>query len=285
MLHVEQAGPFTTVQDLGRPGLASLGVSPSGAFDRAAAHQANALVGNRDDAAVLEVLAGGLVLRVDGPGRHVAVTGAAAPALVDGRPVGSGHPVLLRDGQRLRIGRATHGARVYLAVAGGLLTDRVLGSRSADTLSGLGGGRVPDGARLPVGEPTGGIGTLDVPWLSRLGEVTVDLVLGPRDDWFTPSAVRTFLETAWTVSAECDRVGVRLVGPALERSRSDELPSEPCVRGSVQVAADGLPIVFGPDHPVTGGYPVVGVVVDHDTDRLAQLVPGDVVRFRAVPAR
>ena len=122
----------------------------------------------------------------------------------------------------------------------------------------------------------------DIPPLGRSGDLTLDVALGPRDDWFTEGAVRLLLESAWQVSPASDRVGVRLTGPTLERSRTDELPSEPCVRGSIQVSADGQPIVFGPDHPVTGGYPVIAVVLDRHTDHLGQAAPGQVVRFSRV---
>jgi allophanate hydrolase subunit 2 len=116
--------------------------------------------------------------------------------------------------------------------------------------------------------------------LLRTGTVTVDVVLGPRDDWFTGAAVRKLLEEPWHVSPASNRIGVRLTGPALERATSLELPSEPCLRGSIQIAADGQPIVFGPDHPVTGGYPVIAVVIDAHTDFLAQARPGQRIRFR-----
>jgi allophanate hydrolase subunit 2 len=141
------------------------------------------------------------------------------------------------------------------------------------------------GDRIEVGPPSHPPDLEDVPPIARTGELTLDVALGPRDDWFTPSAIRRLLEAPWQVSPASDRVGVRLTGPVLERSRTTELPSEPCLRGSIQVSADGQPIVFGPDHPVTGGYPVVAVVLDRHTDRLAQAAPGQIVRFRRMVPR
>lgn len=280
-LVVDDPGMLSLVQDCGRPGLGHLGVSTSGAFDRGALRQANTLLGNEPCSAAIEVLAGGLVLRATEP--HVlAVTGAAAPVTIDGADAAYGRALRLQPGQRVRIGAPVVGLRTYVGAAGGIDIDAELGSASTDTLSGLGRGRLAAGDILEIGpaRPTPELD--DVLPLGISGDMTLDVVLGPRDDWFTPAAVRGLLEAAWAVDPVSDRVGVRLVGPSLSRSRQGELPSEPCLRGSIQVAADGQPIAFGPDHPVTGGYPVVAVIVDTHTDLLAQARPGSTVRFRPV---
>lgn len=282
-LHVLDAGPLTLVQDDGRPGLAAQGVGPSGAFDRRALHQARALVG--DDArgtAVLEVLGGGLTLRAD-TAHVVAVTGAVGPIHVDAIPVDHGRPVTLRRGQALTVGGFDLGLRAYVAAAGGVDVPSTLGSRSTDVLARLGRPALADGDVLSVGTPRPVPDGQPVPSLLTPGTSTVSLVLGPRDDWFTPDALARLLRTGWTVSARSDRVGVRLDGPALDRAVAGELPSEPVVRGSVQVTSAGLPVVLGPDHPVTGGYPVIGVVTGEGVDRLAQVSPGETVRFRRAP--
>lgn len=283
-LVVESPGLLTLLQDLGRPGLGHLGVSPSGAFDRSALRQLNLLLGNNLGAAALEVLGGGLVLRAETPAL-VAVTGGASRITVDGDPAAYGRAIPLHTGQRLALGAPTAGLRAYVGVAGGFVTADELGSRSTDTLAGLGPPPMKAGDRLETGPPSHPPDLEDAPALGRTGDLTLDVALGPRDDWFTAAAVRRLLESAWQVSPASDRVGVRLTGPALERSRTDELPSEPCIRGSVQVSTDGQPIVFGPDHPVTGGYPVIAVVLDRHTDRLAQATPGQVVRFSRVSMR
>jgi len=281
-LVVESPGLLSLMQDLGRPGLGHLGVSPSGAFDRAALRQVNLLLGNEPGAAALEVLGGGLVVLAE---THimVAVTGGAGAITIDGDPAAYGRAIPLDAGQRLSLGPVTAGLRAYVGVSGGFATPAELGSRSTDTLAGLGPAPLLAGDRLACGELRHPPDLEDIPALGRTGELTLDVALGPRDDWFTMAAVRVFLEAAWQVSPASDRVGVRLDGPRLERSRTDELPSEPCIRGSIQVSSDGQPIVFGPDHPVTGGYPVIAVVVDRHTDRLAQARPGQVVRFSRVP--
>lgn len=276
-LVVEQPGSGSSLQDRGRPGNGHLGVSPSGAFDRDALRQANALVGNAPGAAAIETY-GGLELRAEQL-HVVAVTGGVGAVLLDGRPLPHGRAVPVAAGQRLVVGPATTGLRTYLGVAGGLLGRPELGSHSFDSLSGLGTPPPVAGDVLTIGE-AGAVPALDdVPPLIRSGGVDVDVALGPRDDWFTPDAVRLLLDAPWTISSASSRIGLRLEGPTLERRSGRELPSEPVVRGSVQVAADGLPVVFGPDHPVTGGYPVIAVVVDAHTDRLAQARPGDVLRM------
>ena len=280
-LVVESPALRSLVQDLGRPGLGHLGVSQSGAFDRSALRQLNLVLGNDPGAAALEVLGGGLVLRAE-TSALVAVTGAAGPITVDGDPAAYGRAIPLHAGQRLALGRPSAGLRAYVGVAGGFAAPHELGSRSTDTLAGLGPPPLRADDRLEVGPPSHPPDLEDVPPIAHTGELTLDVALGPRDAWFTSAAIRRVLEAPWQVSPASDRVGVRLTGPVLERSRTIELPSEPCVCGSIQVSPDGQPIVFGPDHPVTGGYPVIAVVLDRHTDRLAQAVPGQVVRFSRV---
>ena len=282
-LVVVDPGHLTLVQDAGRPGLGAQGVGASGAFDRAAMRQVHALLGDPPDAAVLEVLAGGLRLRAEADHR-IAVTGGIGPVHVDGEHVEHGRAFVVHTGQEVTVGPVQLGLRAYVGVAGGLQVDAVLGSRSADTMSGLGPPKLAADDVLEVGTPAHAAEIEDVPALLSSGATTVAAVPGPRDDWFTDEAVRTFFSSAWTVSPRSDRIGVRLEGPELQRTMTDELPSEPCVRGSVQVVAAGQPVVLGPDHPVTGGYPVIAVVVDDHVDRLAQVRPGEVVRFTRMHA-
>lgn len=281
-LTVHDAGLLTLVQDLGRPGLSALGVSRSGAFDRRAVQQGNALVGNPPSTAGLEILGGRIDVQAEAD-HLIALTGAPASATVDGDPVSHGRAIVVHRGQRLVTVAPVTGIRTYLAVAGGIAIQAVLGSAATDTLAGLGPEPVRAGDVLAVGEKRGHASEEDVPPLLAWGELTLRVVLGPRDDWFAPESVMRFLRTAWTVSPAANRVGVRLGGPVLDRARIDELPSEPCLRGSIQIAADGQPIVFGPDHPVTGGYPVIAVVVDRDTDVVGQARPGQTIRFARVP--
>jgi len=271
---------LTLIQDAGRPGFGSSGVGRSGAFDRAALRQANLLVGNPASTPALELLGGGMHMRATR--EHVlAITGAVGAALVDGHPVEHGRPFVVFADQNITLGTFAVGLRAYVAVGGGLLVDETLGSSSTDTLSGLGPEPVPAGAKLRCGLPAGPpLDGTDVPALIGSGSTSVDIVLGPRDDWFTETALAALSASAWTVTPTSNRIGLRLEGPHLERARDGELPSEPCVFGSVQVTSSGLPVILGPDHPVTGGYPVIAVVADRHLDRLAQVRPGEILRFR-----
>jgi biotin-dependent carboxylase-like uncharacterized protein len=276
-------GPQALVQDLGRPGNAHLGVPPSGALDGPALRLANRLVGNAESAAGVEVLLGGLRLRAD-CSCTVAVTGPAVPVTVNGRARDSHAPVPLADGDVLALGAPDGGLRAYLAIDGGVDVPAELGSRSTDVLSGIGPAPLAAGAVLPLGEPV----TLPV-GADELGprpvpdELRLPVLLGPRDDWFADPAAQLAAAT-WQVSAESNRIGVRLAGPSLLRAAAFdgvELPSEPVVTGAVQVPANGRPLVFLADHPTTGGYPVIGVVPAADLPALAQARPGTTVSLRA----
>src|SRR5581483_10351648 len=249
-VEVLSAGALTTFQDRGRPGLAHVGVSPSGAVDREAYELGNRLVGKEPGA--------------------VALVGADAVT------------VELDAGEVLDVGPFQRGARVYVCVRGGFRAPAVLGSCSTDILTGIGPPPLRDGDVLELadaasGEPFRG----DPPPRELGGELR--LLLGPRADWFTPAALETLGSTAWTVTPAANRVGIRLDGPELERARTDELLSEGVVTGALQVPPSGRPILLLDDHPTTGGYPVIGVVRSEDCSRAAQLRPGDEVRFRVAP--
>lgn len=273
-------GSATTVQDLGRHGWGDVGVSPSGVFDRAAGAAANRLVGNHAGAAVLEALGGGLRLRTSTT-VIVAATGASGPVTVSGSSAARNSTVVLPAGEELRIEFPTGGARTYLAVRGGIAVSAVLASRSWDSLGRLGPPPLSAGDVLPIGPAADRLPPIDhIPVAPRTGPLT--MAPGPRRDWFTDDAWDTLISSDYTVSADSDRAGVRLSGPVLVRSRAGELPPEGLVRGAIQVPPDGQPIVMGPDHPPTGGYPVIGVLSPSASDRCAQLLPGDRVRLSAI---
>lgn len=202
-------------------------------------------------------------------------------------------PFALYDGERLRLDSASRGLRCCVAVRGGLDLPEVLGSRSTDVLSGTGPDPVATGDVLPVrpapegravGEPEPP--EVDVP--ARGETVTLRVAPGPRDDWFTPESLTTLTARTWRVATNSNRVGVRFEeprdGPVLERARTEELASEGVVTGSLQVPHSGVPVLFLADHPVTGGYPVIGVVVPRDLALAAQLAPGTDVRFHVAGA-
>lgn len=281
-LIVETTGPLVTVQDLGRPGHADIGVTRGGAVDRAALRLANRLVGNPEGAAGLELLLGPSSF-IATRSALVAVTGAPTQVRILDRTMAFGQSHHVPAGARVSVGRAAHGLRSYLAVRGGIRVPTLLGSASSSPTLGLGPAPLHAGTRLEIGVDPGMPPTsAPVPVASWPEELAVDVVLGPRTDWFTAAAVRTLTGTRWRVSSEVDRVGARLVGPVLSRERHGELVSEPLTRGSIQVPPDGQPIVFLADHPTIGGYPVIAVVADADVDSVGQQAPGSGLRFRAV---
>ena len=280
-LEVLETGPLALLEDLGRPGLAAYGVARSGAADRGSFLLGARLLGQGPAYAAVEVTYGGLAVRARGS-VTVVVTGAPAPAMVDDRPAPHAAPFLLRAGQVLRLGPPPTGLRTYLSVRGGFAVRPVLGSRATDTLSGIGPPPLQPGDVLPVeppvGEPTVDVAPVAVP---TDGVVELRTVPGPRDDWLAEPL--DLEQQTWTVSARSNRVGLRLEGSPLtwHPDRTGvELPSEGVVRGAVQVPPGGQPVLFLADHPVTGGYPVVAVVIEADVDRAAQAVPGQGVQFR-----
>lgn len=290
-LHILAAEWPVLVQDLGRPGFASMGVSVSGAVDRGALAAANAAVGNAAGAAALEITLGGLRFEAERP-MTVAVTGAPAPITlrtVDGHTIRAPHgrPLRLLAGDEVQLATPLRGMRSYLAVEGGFDVVRVLQSAATDTLSGIGPAPLRTGDRLaigPVGQDRHPPGPVVPNAALPAAEdcIALDVVLGPRTDWFTAQAVRVLASQEWRVTPRSSRVGIRLAGETpLERAITDELPSEGTVRGALQVPPDGQPVLFLSDHPVTGGYPVIGSVAPHHLDLAGQIPIG--ARIRLVP--
>lgn len=276
-LVIESMAGEVLVQDGGRTQW-SLGVARSGAFDRGSFALGNRLVGNHSSDASLEVLGGGLRIGATVP-HLVVATGAVGTTRLDGRVAHHCRPVVIHPGSVLEIGPFRIGMRGYVAVRGGVKVDAVLGSRSTDTLSGIGPPPLRVGEAIPVGRERRPPPFSDWSMAPNPTEATIQVMVGPRDDWFATRSMTRFFSSPWEVDADSSRVGVRLQGPAFERAVPGELPSEPCLPGSIQITGAGLPVVLGPDHPVTGGYPVVAVVVAEHLDRLAQLRPGQTLRF------
>ncbi|MFP3462238.1 5-oxoprolinase/urea amidolyase family protein [Arthrobacter globiformis] len=300
-LRVLAPGIHSLIEDLGRQGHSALGVSAAGALDRASLRRANRLVGNAPSAAAIETVAGGL--RVQAVGDQVVAVAGAPSALTVVTPSASSDeeggdtddrqrtvpvaaPFALLDGEILTIGVPDAGFRSYVAVRGGVDVPAVLGSRSTDTMSGIGPKPLAAGQLLPSGSAaeSGVVGSPEIQPDYPSGGVTVlDIVPGPRADWFDQAALDSLCAQDWTVKPESNRVGMRLQGTPLERSRTGELPSEGTVAGAIQMPPEGLPVLFLADHPITGGYPVIGVVVDHQLDLAAQVPIGGSLRFRIAP--
>lgn len=287
-IEIIRAGALTTVQDLGRPGYAHLGVPRSGALDVAAHRLANHLVGNDPAAATLETTLTGLSFRAQAP-TVVAVCGAIAPIRRDGHPAPWSAPITLNAGETLDVGPVTQGVRNYVAFAGGVAVPTVLGSRATDLLSGLGPARLRDGDVLPLGTPSSPPHpadtypvTVTAPDAAHLAVSAFELPIlpGPRADDFPEPAWQVLTGSEYTVSQSSNRVALRLEGLPLRRTGPDTIPSEGTVLGAIQVPADGLPIIFLADHPPTGGYPVIAVVPVAALGLAAQAPPGARLRFR-----
>jgi biotin-dependent carboxylase-like uncharacterized protein len=287
---VGEAGPFTTVQDAGRPGHLRVGIPASGPVDREAFVLANRLVGNPDGAAALEcTLIGPLVEFADA--RTVAVTGAECPVTLNGAPAPRWESFRVGAGDTLRLGTARSGVRAYLAISGGVATPPALGSRATyvrGRLGGLEGRALRRGDRLPLG-PGGGatagarVPADRVPAYGDLPEIRV--VLGPQDDRFTARGVAALLVGAYEMLPQSDRMGARLRGPAIEHARGHDIISDGVPLGGVQVVGDGQPIVLLVDRQSTGGYTKIATVCSFDIGRLGQVKPGQRVRFTRVTVR
>lgn len=286
-LFVERCGPLVTVQDAGRFGYQRFGVTPAGPMDPWAFRLANRLVGNDEHEAGLELGPGGLVLRAEAERTRLAFAGAERPVAIDGRPIPWWSAVGLVRGQCVEIGPALRGVWSYLAIAGGLATPLVMGSRATHTLTRLGGleGRpLRAGDRLPLAEPLAGGDRPDLVLAEppREPEGPIRVLLGPQEAWFGEAGIATFLGAAWRVSARSDRMGYRLEGPRIEHARSPNIVSDGIVMGAVQVPGSGQPIVLVADRQSTGGYPKIATVIGADIGRLAQVPAGGTVRFAAV---
>lgn len=343
-LKIISSGPQTTIQDLGRPGFAHLGVSASGAADRKALRLANSLVGNlasehttgrqtglgletdappleanQPGAAALEILWGGLVIEAQGQLVIAVCGGAVTVTLTRTGGTSESYPldtvIALDDGDRLAIeARPTQsnksGMRSYLAVRGGINAEQTLGSRSTDTLSRIGPKVVAANDKIAVFYATRGVvglpngpspeihrgkqGTKQVTKQGTNHNVTLRFIPGPRDDFFTEASIAQFQAQTWTMSHDSNRLAIRFTcepdsssqatWQLFERSQDSpqELASEGLVIGAIQVPHSGLPVLFLADHPVTGGYPVIGVVIQADLNLAAQLRPGETVKFTAV---
>jgi biotin-dependent carboxylase-like uncharacterized protein len=306
MIEVIKAGLLTTVQDLGRTGYAHLGVGRSGGLDMPALIAANRAIGNADSAACLETTLNGVTLRCSAA-TVMAVTGAVAPITVDGARAPAGEGIPVGAGAVVEVGPAVTGVRSYLAFAGGIAVAPVLGSRSTDTLSGLGPPPLKAGGVLPLGPPVSvspvsvspvSVSPVSVspvppdpapagPVPGAANDIRVRITMGPRQDWFSVTARDALLATPYTLTVKSNRIAARLNGSILTRAIAGELASEGIVLGAVQVPTDGQPVVFLADHPTTGGYPVIAVVVAADLPLLAQARPGVQVHFALLqePAR
>lgn len=289
-LVVQTAGPFTTVQDLGRAGHQAAGIPVSGALDASSLRIANALVGNEDGTAALEIRLAGPVLEVAAPSLRVALCGTSAPLQIlsaERRDVPPWQSVTLQRGTVFRVPPLQDSVTAYLAIEGGFDLPEVLGSRSTCLRAGFGGmeGRaLADGDCLPLTRDT----ATDRPDLqldappALVPPETIRVVLGPQDDHFTKAATSRFLDAEYQVTNEADRMGLRLAGPALAHEKGHDIASDGIATGAIQVPGDGQPIILLADHQTTGGYPKIATVISADLGVLGRLSPGSALRFSAI---
>jgi biotin-dependent carboxylase-like uncharacterized protein len=290
-LRVVSPGLMTTLQDLGRPGFQRLGIPVSGALDPISLRAANVIVGNAAATAALEIAYQGPTLAVETDSVRVALAGAGAPLdILDETGAVQRVPPLtsvrLRRGERLRVSALSGGAVAYLAIEGGFAVEPVLGSRATYTRGGIGGfgGRaIAAGDVLPLCSDVAAEREEQMlPSLELARPVRFRIVLGPQDDYFTEAAIRTLLDSSYTVTPATDRMGMRLDGPLLQHAKGFNIVSDGIGPGAIQVPGNGLPIVLLSDRQTTGGYPKVAAVISADLPALGRLTPGAKVAFQAV---
>lgn len=277
-------GILTTFQDLGRPGFMKYGTPASGAADQFSARIANWLVGNAAHAALLEVTLFRLELLALND-LVIAVAGGDLSPAMNATSIPLWQSIFIEKGKRIFFRSRKQGLRAYLAVRGGFSGPVFLGSRSV-FVRGLMGNPLRKGDILEVEAPK----EKSIP-LRRLPREMIPsfsnrdplrVILGPQEDRFSSGGIETFLTSEYLVSPQSDRMGYRLQGPRIDHLRGADIISEPIARGAIQVPGDGLPIILLWDAQVSGGYTKIANVIAADLDRLAQVMPGEILRFRAV---
>jgi antagonist of KipI len=293
-VYVVKPGLLTTVQDRGRWGSQSFGVSVSGAMDVYSHRLANALAGNDADAATLEVTIAGPELEFD-DARTVAVTGAVFDVTVDDRPIDLRSAVEVSPGSIMRFGRRIRGSRAYVAVAGGIATPSAFGSRAThlpSRIGGLDGRALRSGDRLPLGASIrtsrpvrrSQVAESSAAWTLPDGRATLRVLPGPQLDRFLPAAWDVLQSSPYSLANDSNRMGYRLVGPSLETGRTLDVISDATPTGALQVPPSGQPILLMADRQTTGGYPKIASVISADISVAGQLGPGDTVTFVACSA-
>jgi biotin-dependent carboxylase-like uncharacterized protein len=276
-----RASGFLTLQDQGRIGYANIAVPTSGAFDQKSHQLANRLIGNFPNACVVESLRASFEFVTD-TDLVVSVTGAPASVQVDGREHEMFRAIFVPAGSVVSVSSSNLGMRTYLAIRGGIFGTQIMGSCSFDELSQIGTPPIKPGDKFLVEDQVVGSITGDYVPSSVVIGPHVELEAMPAPRWSGFSNPDLLFTSEYQVTSSVNRVGLRLTGPELSWSSQSRLASEGLITGAIQIPVDGMPLIFGPDHPTTGGYPVVAVVSCNSLDLLAQIAPGTMVRFKRV---
>ena len=274
------AGPLVTFQDIGRPGNMRYGVSASGPMDIVSFEAANAVLGNDTKQTAIEISLGGLILQCHEGSITLAITGGDFLIEYQGQKISSWTVLTLQKGERLSVRAGKSGSWAYLAFSGKLNVKDWLNSSSTHSTSGFGGGVLKTGQKFTLTDASN--------QENRIGPIlkpnfyTNDLihaVLGPQDQYFMKTAIKIFSNSIFKVSDNYDRMGMQLTGPKLELKSALSIPSEPVVKGSIQVSGDGIPTILLADHQTTGGYPKIATVISSDINRLVQFRSNQSVKF------
>ena len=277
------AGPLVTFQDIGRPGNMRYGVSASGPMDIVSFEAANAVLGNETKQTAIEISLGGLILQCHEGSITLAITGGDFLIEYQGQKISSWTVLTIQKGERLSIRAGKSGSWAYLAFSGKLNVKDWLKSNSTHSTSGFGGGVLKTGQKFTLTDASN--------QANRIGPIlkpsfnTNDLihaVLGPQDQYFINTAIEIFSDSIFKVSDNYDRMGMQLTGPKLELKSALSIPSEPVVKGSIQVSGDGIPTILLADHQTTGGYPKIATVISSDINRLVQLRSNQNVEFMLI---
>ena len=286
-LTVISPGPLSTIQDAGRFGYMNTGFSPSGAMDTYSMRVANLLVGNSPDDGVIEMTLMGMSVTFDCTS-VIALTGADMSPKLNGADIPMYTSVEVNAGDTLTLGVANAGMRSYLAIAGGFDIPLVMGSMSTNlkcAIGGFNGRKLQAGDVIPLRHsiPLSVIGRRSTAPKNSYGNtITLRVLLGPQDDYFTDDGINTFLSTEYTVSAKSDRMGIRLDGTAVENKNGVDIISDGIATGSVQIPSSGTPIIMMADRQTTGGYAKIATVISSDLKLIAQARAGDKIKFEAV---
>lgn len=287
-LNVLKAGTQTSIQDLGRPGFAHLGISTSGAADAYSFQIGNKLVGNDPNDAALEITLSGGKYEFD-VDAIIAITGSEFDATIDDEPVSNWAAFKVKKDQCVQINSSSNGARCYLCVQGGINVPALLGSRSTHLITGLGGFA---GRALQKGDVLD-FGQKNETKITRINNVEkiqkhlnrdkIRVTKGLEGDWFDDDAWHDFLNKQYTVSQSFSRMGIRLeVGAIIQSSKGNEIVTQGIPLGAVQVPGNGKPIISFVEHQTTGGYPRIVNVINADLCKVGQLKPGDTFQFELV---